>query len=263
MTKPDMDKVRAYNRKKELQAHAGPAPAATSRTFFDDDDDGGGQVEITVSVAGGPPVASHMPPRQERTHALAANALHWQIVEYEAMGAVLDLELNAAMPPLPIYTAIATRLKEMDDADKASIPKWVWDHISNLQKVIHGDIANIPQLRGKKTKPPRSTIYPFMVQRISLDTVAIFPVGGNRDSLATVMDASPLWNHWRGCHPCQIRDGEKDELLMGGGRMSLRGYIVITCEEFKFWPGLDHITDLFLSFDKPVRGQIISPVRPG
>jgi hypothetical protein len=255
----DMSKVRAFNAKKAEQQRAQVASENGSggRAFFDE----GATVRVDVSIGGQAPVQTKTPSKRELAGIFAANAMHWQVIIYETIGTVLGLELNAAMPPGPLYMAVAARLKEMSDSEKTDIPAPVWDYIQDLQQIVHGD-TDIPALRDKKSRAPRSGITPLTVKQLADDTYAIFPVGDNSETLSRVMDANVMWNHWRSLYPCSVRGGEKGETLSSGEKTSLRGYLVIQCDNFLHWPDAERIRDLFSSFDKPIEGRLVTPAPP-
>lgn len=131
----------------------------------------------------------------ERVASLRENASHWLAIDYEAISAALDIEINTEMSPLVIQRVVEKRLGEMTVGDMEEIPAFVWECLDALDVAGTGNYLRFhPSNQGRRSNAP------FQIKKLSVDTILLKPRGTTLAVLLRELGTQPRWALWCRTH---------------------------------------------------------------
>lgn len=133
----------------------------------------------------------------DRTAAIRENAKHWLSVDYEAISAALEIEINTEMSPLVISKVLTGRLSEMSKTEREDIPAFVWECISALDVTGTG---NFEQFHPNA----RTTLLPFTVRKTDAKTVVLQPKGIEVKDMMAELGRQARWERWCRVHRPEV-----------------------------------------------------------
>ena len=134
--------------------------------------------------------SSELNPRAE---AIRENAKHWLSIDYEAISASLEIEINTEMSPLVINKVLTGRLSEMGKAERADVPAFVWDYLSAL------DVTGLGNY--EKFHPnAKTTLLPYTVRKLDGETVSLQPKGIEVKDMMSELGRQARWERWCRVH---------------------------------------------------------------
>ena len=138
------------------------------------------------------------PDSESRTAAIRENTKHWLSVDYEAISAALEIEINTEMSPLVITKVVSARLSEMSKTEREDIPSFIWECLGAL------DVTGLGKFSNHHPDNARNNLVPFNIRKVSGDTVVLQARGIDVGVFMAELGKQPRWELWCSVHQPKV-----------------------------------------------------------